>query len=50
MPKFKIASDVFCQEGESPGGKQEVDLTISLKDTWSPIKDTDCGISLQTDS
>lgn len=23
MPKFKIASDVFCEEGESPRGEQQ---------------------------
>lgn len=50
MPKFKTASDLFCQEGDSLGGEQKMDMAILLKDTWPLIKETDYGISLQTGS
>ncbi len=51
MPKFKIASDVFCQRRESPRGKQEVNMTILLEDSVAKNKeDTDFGKSLQLTS
>lgn len=36
MPKFKTGCDVFCQEGDTPGGERAAHLTILLEDTARP--------------